>query len=257
MNPEARAVDETTAGRPAPRVVRFASPEALAEAVAGQLLERLLSRQQEGDVHLCLTGGRIANRMYEALADLVPTTNLDPARLHIWWGDERFVPVTDPDRNATQSFGILGRTITFAPGQTHPMPARDGQRDADEAAFAYARELGDTVFDVCLLGLGEDGHIASLFPGHPSFTQSTSATVIGVSEAPKPPPDLMSLTIPAINRSRAVWVLVSGEEKSDAVARALAGDVDLPSAAISGSEETFWFLDADAASQLPRYNCLL
>ena len=247
----------TASGPVPPRVVRFTTADELAEAVAGQLLDRLISRQSAGDVHLCLTGGRIANRMYEALANLAEGSGLDSGRLHLWWGDERFVPLTDPDRNATQSIGILARTIHFAPGQTHPMPARDGQRDAGEAAFAYAQDLGDTVFDVCLLGMGEDGHVASLFPGHPSFVQPTSAAVIGVADSPKPPAERMSLTVSAINRSRAVWMLVSGEAKSEAVARALGGDDSLPARAVGGTEETFWYLDAEAASLLPRYNCLL
>ena len=239
------------------RVIRFTNADELAEAVAAQLLARLIEVQQDGPVHLCLTGGRIANRMYEALATLAEDSALDPSLMHIWWGDERFVPLTDPDRNATQSFGILARTMTFTPGQTHPMPARDGKADAHEAAFAYARELGDTVFDVCLLGMGEDGHVASLFPNHPSFQNTMASAVIGVEDAPKPPPERMSLTMNAINRSRAVWMLVSGAGKAEALTRAMGGDPSLPASAVRGTEETLWFLDAEAASLLPRYNCLL
>ncbi|MGD8215042.1 6-phosphogluconolactonase [Aestuariimicrobium sp. Y1814] len=240
-----------------PRVLRYSSSDELADAVASLLLTRLVELQAKGEVHVCLTGGRIANRMYESLASLAEGSELDPSKLHLWWGDERFVPLTDPDRNASQSFGILARTISLRPGQTHAMPATDGRADSDEAAFSYARELGDTVFDVCLLGMGEDGHVASLFPNHPSFTQPTSAMVIGVSDSPKPPSERVSLTIPAINRSRAVWVLVSGEAKAEAVQRTIGGDPSLPATAVQGREETFFFLDQAAASLLPRYNCQL
>ncbi|MGA4508580.1 6-phosphogluconolactonase [Propionibacteriaceae bacterium G1746] len=240
-----------------PRVLRYANADELAEAVAMQLLDRLVTQQASGAVHLCLTGGRIANRMYETLATLAANSELDSSRLHVWWGDERFVALTDPDRNASQSIGILARTITLNPGQTHAMPAKDGSADPDEAAFSYARELGDTVFDVCLLGMGEDGHVASLFPDHPSFTQPTSASVIGVTDSPKPPPERMSLTMSAINRSKAVWVLVSGEPKAESAARAIQGDPALPASAVQGQQETLFFLDQAAAGQLPRYNCAL
>ena len=240
-----------------PRVLRYSTADELADAVANQLLSRLIELQAKGPVHLCLTGGRIANRMYESLAALAEGSELDPSQLHLWWGDERFVPLTDPDRNASQSFGILARTISLRPGQTHAMPANDGPADSSEAAFSYARELGDTVFDICLLGMGEDGHVASLFPNHPSFTEPTSATVIGVTDSPKPPPERVSLTMSAINRSREVWVLVSGAGKAEAVERTIAGDKSLPAASVQGREETFFFLDQAAASLLPRYNCLL
>ena len=246
-----------TARSQGPRVLRYSSSDELADAVASQLLTRLIGLQATGEVNLCLTGGRIANRMYESLAALAEGSDLDPSKLHIWWGDERFVSLSDPDRNASQSFGILARTISLRPGQTHAMPAKDGRADSDEAAFSYAQELGDTVFDVCLLGMGEDGHVASLFPKHPSFTQSTSATVIGVTDSPKPPAERVSLTMQAINRSRAVWVMVGGEGKAEAVKRTIGGDETLPSTAVQGREETFFFLDQAAASLLPRYNCLL
>ncbi len=239
------------------RVLRFHSPEELAEGAARQLLARLVEVQRSrGEANLCLTGGRVANSIYQSFAGQVEGSELDPSQLHLWWGDDHYVGLTDPDRNAIQSLSILARTLHLSRAQTHPMPGSDAHADADEAAFSYARELGDTLFDVCLLGMGEDGHVASIFPEHPSM-DPTTATVIGVSDAPKPPSDRISLTLNAINRSRSVWLLVTGEAKAESVARALGGDWFLPAARVKGTVETLWFLDAAAASLLPRFNCLL
>lgn len=239
------------------RVIRYADAEDLAEGAAEQLLARLIAVQQVKDhAQLCLTGGRIANRIYAHLAELAVGSALDPDRLDLWWGDERFVGLTDPDRNALQSLSILARTLKIPPSQIHPMPGKDGKADPDEAAYSYAQDLGDVVFDVCLLGVGEDGHVASIFPDHPSMDPS-SATVIGVTDSPKPPSERISLTMKAINRSVAVWLLVSGAEKADAVAKSLAGDWFLPAARVHGTDETLWFVDQAAASSVPRFNCLL
>lgn len=239
------------------RVMRYANPDELADAAAQQLLSRLgATIEDRGEADLCLTGGRIANRMYERLAAMAAEQDFDASTLNLWWGDERFVGLTDPERNAGQSFALLAGSMSLSPARIHPMPPRDGHADPSAAAFDYARELGSTIFDVCLLGIGEDGHVASLFPNHPS-SAPTSATVIGVTDSPKPPSERVSLTLNAINRSRSVWLMASGEGKAEAVAAALNGDLDLPAANVHGTEETLWFLDAEAAGQLPTYNCML
>lgn len=177
--------------------------------------------------------GRIANRVYGSLAALVPNSALDPTRLELWWGDERFLPTDDPDRNAGPTLGILAGSSPD--GKPHPSDARR-RRVLDNAASAatYAKELGDTAFDICLLGMGPDGHVASIFPDHPSFEHSTQ-TVIGVNDAPKPPAQRISLTVEALNRSREVWYLVSGADKAPAVARALEGDPTIPGGVVRGA----------------------
>ena len=124
--------------------------------------------------------------------------------------------------------------------------------DLDAAAESYAAELGQTVFDICLLGMGPDGHVASLFPGHPDAGKSGS--VIAVRDSPKPPPERISLTLDVINASREVWFCVSGEDKAEALAQALSdapADDPLPAAKASGTEQTVWLIDRAAASQLP------
>lgn len=144
------------------------------------------------------------------------------------------------------------------------MPASDSPDGGtpEAAAAAYAAELarharpGDTAavprFDVLLLGMGPDGHIASLFPGHPGL-QSVDLTVIGVRGSPKPPPERVSLTFDAIRSAAEVWLVVAGADKAPAVSMALgaAGELQVPAAGVYGSRRTLWLLDRGAASQLP------
>lgn len=237
------------------RVLRYLDDVDLARQAAARLLDVLLECQADGRVaQLCLTGGRIAAEVYQSLADFMSGSELDPGRLELWWGDERFVPTDDPLRNAGPTLAALAGRIALDPARTHPMPAADGVVDADASAATYAKELGDTHFDICLLGVGPDGHVASIFPGHPSADQVTGS-VIGVSESPKPPAERISLTLPRLSRSTRVWFLVSGADKAHAVAQSLAGDQSLPAARVHGEAETLWLVDRAAASLLPHFEC--
>lgn len=232
-------------------VVVCADGDGVADTVARKLLVRIehLQSDPERVVQLCLTGGRIANRVYRELTDGQVTSRVDWRRVEFWWGDERYVPTDDPDRNAGQTLSILASRIPLDPAKVHPMPASDGSADLAQAALEYASELGETVFDICLLGVGPDGHVASLFPGHPSFEKQTGR-VIGVEDSPKPPPERITLTMPVITASDEVWLIVSGAEKADAVARALDGDESLPATMAKGAERTVWCIDEEAASAL-------
>ena len=234
---------------------RFADADELARGAADRLLKALIALQKDGGIaQLCLTGGRIANLVYTRLGALVEDSALDPKRLELWWGDERFIPTEDPDRNAGPTLAVMAGQFPLDPARTHPMPAADGVADNAASAATYGKELDDTVFDICLLGLGEDGHVASVFPEHASF-DNTSHTVIAVNDAPKAPAQRISLSIPAINRSRQVWFLVSGEEKAPALARAIAGDRSIPAGVARGTENTLWLVDAAAASGMEYYHC--
>lgn len=238
-----------------PSIHRSLDAAALTDIVAGALLARLIELQAEGRVaQLCLTGGRIANSTYERLAEIMGGSTLDPERLELWWGDERFLPTGDPDRNAGPTLAVLAGHFPLIASRTHPMPSADGVLDNAASAATYAKELGDTVFDICLLGMGPDGHVGGIFPGHPSFEPSDQR-VIGVNDAPKPPAQRISLTVDAFNSSQEVWFLVSGEDKAPAVARAVAGDRSLPAGAIHGRTTTKWWLDQESASRLPYHQC--
>lgn len=240
-----------------PEIHRYLNADDLADGAAERLLDALVGLQVGGRVaQLCLTGGRIAVRCYTQLGELVEGSQLDPGLMELWWGDERFVPTDDPIRNAGPTLAVLAGKFPLDPARTHPMPAADGVVDADASAATYAKELGDTAFDICLLGMGVDGHVASIFPGHPSFA-ATEPTVIGVLESPKEPAERISLTIPALCRSTEVWFLVSGADKADAVARAINGDTTIPASMVKGRERTRWLLDREAAAKLPYFECCL
>ncbi|WP_426244388.1 6-phosphogluconolactonase [Nocardioides sp. LHG3406-4] len=238
-----------------PEVVVHDDAGTLAGDVASRLLEVLELAQADGRVpQIGLTGGSIADAVHREVARRAVDSSVDWTRVVLWWGDERFVPAGSSERNATGARQALLDGLPLDPAHVHEMPAADGGLDLDGAAAAYADDLrthGSGAFDVLMLGVGPDGHCASLFPGHPALDVDDQVAV-GVRESPKPPPERISLTFAALNRSRAVWFVVSGEEKAAAVASALSGaDVhQTPAAGVQGQDETLWLLDADAASQL-------
>jgi 6-phosphogluconolactonase len=235
-----------------PEILLHTGADEVAEALAARLMARLTEIQRDFRTpQIALTGGRIATRAYQRLADEGPNSAVDWSRVEFWWGDERFVPADDADRNAKQALDLLAAPLALNPDRIHEMPASDGNLDLDAAAEAYARELDDVVFDICLLGMGPDGHVASIFPEHPSSYEA--GTVIAVRASPKPPPERISLTLPVINNSHEVWFVVSGANKAAAAKMALlgAGPVQVPAGGVSGVERTLWLLDKDAAAELP------
>ncbi len=245
----------------APDVHVLSDSEALASDVARRLVERLAAVQAEGRVPaLGLTGGTIAERLYEQTARLHEAgadAALDWSRIDFWWGDERYVPAGDDQRNAGQARAALLDLVPVDPARVHEMPPSDGPYgNVEEAAAAYSDEVrrdGSGGFDVLLLGLGENGHIASLMPGHPQLDVHDRIAV-AVTDSPKPPPVRISLTFDALNRSREVWFIVSGDGKAEPAARALGGaDLhEVPAAGVHAEQHTRWFLDAAAAALLPR-----
>ncbi|MGA8211637.1 MAG: 6-phosphogluconolactonase [Nocardioidaceae bacterium] len=244
-----------------PEILTHPHAEALSAAVAGRLVAHLAAAQAAGRVPtIALTGGTVAVTIHEAL--VTATAGSDPtvdwSRVEVLWGDERFVPAADDDRNAKQAQVLLAH-VDVDPARVHEMPASDGpETDVDAAAASYAevvRRVAPDGLDVLMLGVGPDGHVASLFPGFPQLDVDDREAV-GVTDSPKPPPERVSLTLPVLNRAREVWFVVAGEGKSAAVAAALGAhggpaDVhDIPAAGVSGRERTLWFLDEGAASRL-------
>jgi 6-phosphogluconolactonase len=241
--------------RPDPRVERFADSDAVAEEVARRLLDVLSVFQANGhDPHIGLTGGTIADVLHRRLAELSPDSNVDWSRVHVWWGDERFVAADSDDRNALQARRALLDHVDVDPALVHEMPSTDDARDAEAGAAAYSatvRASGDDELDVLMLGIGPDGHCASLFPHHPALHVEDQVATY-VLDSPKPPPERITLTFEALNRSKAVWFLATGEGKADAVAAALSpGEVrDTPARGVRGSAETIFFVDEAAAARL-------
>ncbi|SCK23038.1 6-phosphogluconolactonase [Streptomyces sp. WMMB 322] len=257
---------------PAARVHVHRDKDEMARAAAERLVARVAGAQSaRGSASVVLTGGRNGNGLLAALAAAPGRDSVDFSRLDVWWGDERFLPEGHPERNVTQAREALLDSVPLDPARVHPMAASDGAygSDVEAAAAAYESELaaaarpegpeaaaGVPSFDVLLLGVGPDTHVASLFPGHQGVRE-TERTVVGVHDSPKPPPLRISLTLPAIRAAREVWLLAAGEDKADAVARALAkADTDahesqVPAAGARGRDGTLWLLDEAAAAGLP------
>ncbi|MGW2348527.1 6-phosphogluconolactonase [Actinacidiphila glaucinigra] len=249
----------------APQVVVHRDKELMAQAAAARLITKIVDAQAaRGSASAVLTGGRNGNALLAALAASPARDAVDWARLDLWWGDERFLPSGDPERNETQAREALLDAVPVDPARVHAMPPSDGPlgNDADAAAEAYAQELLEAAgpedhgpvpsFDVLMLGVGPDTHVASLFPGHPGVRE-TERTVVGVHGSPKPPPTRISLTLPAIRAAREVWLLAAGEDKAGAVAIALSGpgEIQAPAAGAHGRARTLWLLDRTAAAKLP------
>ncbi|MEI5676350.1 MULTISPECIES: 6-phosphogluconolactonase [Nocardioides] len=243
-----------------PRIEVHPDAADLATAVAGELLSRLADAQDAGRVpHVGLTGGSIAEAIHREIARLSPGSEVDWTRVVVWWGDERFVAPDSADRNAVDARAAFLDALGVPAEHVHEMPSTADAPDVDAAAASYAAELrehGAGQFEVLMLGMGPDGHVASLFPGHPAL-DVTGQVAVGVTGSPKPPPERVTLTFDALNRSASVWFLVSGEGKAEAVARAHAGTADapvdphdVPAAGVTGQEETIWFLDRASASLL-------
>lgn len=236
--------------------------ELLAKAAAARLVVRLVDAQAaRGSACLVLTGGRVAAAVYREVLQSPACDAVDWSRVDMWWGDERFLPSGHPDRNETQARAALVDRLPLDPERVHPMPSSDGPDgdDPEAAADRYARLMAEAArpgtartphLDLMLLGVGEDGHVASIFPEHPAAYDNRP--VVAVRGSPKPPPVRITLTLPVINSAEEVWLMASGPEKAGAVGMALtgAGPVQLPAAGVRGVERTLWLLDRASASEV-------
>lgn len=216
------------------------SPAIVAEALASILDAAAAAR---GRATLAIPGGRSPGPVLTALAGLVDGF-LRP-RLHLLWLDERAVPVGHPDRNDLPTLEAW-RAGGGLPAHVHPMPAE--QPDLAAAAAAYARTLAEATagagLDACLVGIGEDGHLASLFPRHPGLRELSD--VFAVVDSPKPPPRRLTVSLPVLHRAGALAVLALGAAKGAVAKRARTGpDPDLPVSLLPAAR-CVWYLD-DAA----------
>jgi 6-phosphogluconolactonase len=265
LSPGDRIAAELADGdRPTPAVVVEPDADKLARVVAEALVARLAAAQAvHGTASVVLTGGGIGIAVLEHVAGLAaePVREVvDWSAVEIWWGDERYVPAASDDRNEKQARVALLDRVGVTDARVHAMPASDaGFASPEEAAADYAAELAELAgdgedlprFDVFLLGMGPEGHTASIFPDSPAATDQRA--VFAVRDCPKPPPTRISLGFSAINTAEEIWMIAAGEGKAEAVARALGGaePVDLPAAGVHGRRATRWLLDAAAASRLP------
>lgn len=245
-----------------PIVEVFPDGDALVDAAGARLVDTIRTAvAARGRALIVLTGGGNGIGLLRHLA--TQRRQVEWSQVHLFWGDERYVPEDDDERNDKQAREALLDHIDIPSSNVHAMPARDGEFGTDLAAAALAYEQllaanaepGQPVpnFDVHLLGMGPEGHINSLFPDTPAVREATRM-VVAVDDSPKPPPQRITLTLPAIRRSREVWLMVSGVGKADAAAAAIGGaaPASVPAAGAVGLETTLWLLDQEAAGKLPR-----
>ena len=240
-------------------VFTYPDHDTLAAAIGARLVTAITDAQTaRGIAHISLTGGRGGTSALEATLADPGSSAIDWARADFWWSDERFLPAGDPERNETGARAALLDHIPALPEKIHYMP-RLGEEygdDVDAAAAGYAKELAKAfgedvpVFDVSLLGIGEDAHVASLFPGRDE--QFATAACVSVRDSPKPPPTRTTFNMATIQSSREVWLIASGAGKADAIKLATGGlsPKEAPAGAARGIDRSLVLCDQDAAAKI-------
>ena len=223
----------------APDLKIFSDAGELADAIVQLANLRIqLQLASKGVFHLSLTGGTLGMMVSEGL---VAKWNQEPGKyigLHLWWGDERFVSATSTERN---SFPVFHKLDENSPIHDHEVMPSDLNVDLEVAAKRYNADLFGIEMDLTMLGVGPDGHVASLFPGRWESNEGRNA--IAVSDSPKPPAQRVSFSMAKINSSHAVWMMASGEAKREAVAKIIARDESIPGTYVHGKDETLLFVD--------------
>jgi 6-phosphogluconolactonase len=219
----------------------YADSAELAEEVTVQILAAIeKGLKLKNQFHLVLTGGTLGVQISEAL---VKEFNADPegfAGLHIWWSDERFVAADSVERNAFP----FHRTVTNTQISIHEALASDIAKNIDEAVADYDLALENVDIDLNILGLGPDGHVASLFPGIADIDDHRK--VFAITDSPKPPAVRVSFTMSLINSAQEVWIVAAGESKADAVTKIIEGDLSIPASYVRGNSHTRLIVDTEA-----------
>ena len=233
-------------------VHRFADGAAVARNVAEQLIKSLSGLlESQPEVNLMLTGGTVGIASLAELAAHEDRDTVDFSRVNFWWGDERYVPSNHADRNALQARKALLSKLNLNESNVHEFPASDSGLSLDEAAIQFANTVDQLMpkFDIVLLGMGPDGHVASLFPSRES--PEPGQKIVAEHNSPKPPAQRLSFTYEALNSADQVWFVVAGADKQDAVAVAM-GDTpqDLPVGRVHGLVSTHWFIDSTAGTKV-------
>ena len=207
----------------------------------------------DGVARLVLTGGGAGIGLLERVRELEDAdSRIDWSRVHVFFGDERNVPVSHEDSNEGQARDALLSHVDIPEANIHGFGADGG--DMEDKARDYERTIAEVApegFDIHLLGMGHEGHINSLFP-HTDAVREAERLVIAVTDSPKPPAERLTLTLPAVRRAEQVWLLVSGGNKAEAAAQiiARANPEDWPAAGAAGTEDTILYLTDDAATAL-------
>jgi len=233
---------------------RAANGPEVAQLAAREIIETLEQvLVSKPVVNVALTGGTVGILTLAVLAEQPDLSRLDLSRVHFWWGDERYVDSTSSDRNANQARAAFFDKVVVSEDNIHEFPASEigdlstGKKIFEEALVKHFGH-GLPAFDLTILGMGPDGHIASLFPGHGEL--SIGEVVVAESNSPKPPAERLSLSFDVLNASAKIIFVVSGLDKSAAVTAVHTDeDCDLPAAKIQAQGETIWFIDQAAGQE--------
>jgi 6-phosphogluconolactonase len=231
-------------------VNRFKDGNSVARNVAEAFFEKMDEvLAVKAEAHVAITGGTVGIATLAEIAANPRSVDFDFNRIHFWWGDERFVPAADGDRNSLQAHNALFSKIKIDESQLHPFPSADNGLTLDVAAAEFAEyvEMLKPHFDLVFLGMGPDGHINSLFPG--KALPAPGVLIIAEPDSPKPPAQRLSFTYEAMNAADEIWFTVAGADKADAVSVAFGDDpTSLPVGRVHGLNRTVWFVDQTAGS---------
>ena len=221
-------------------LISFATADDLARTVAGKWLDEIETANRAGKSHcVALSGGRIARKFFAAVAEKARTRQVSFGHVHFFWADERCVPPDDPESNFHLAKELLFAPLKIADAQIHRIHGEDSPEAAATAAskeiskIAPLNEAGLPVLDLIFLGMGEDGHVASLFPGESNVLILDKAIYRAVNNSPKPPPNRVTLGCTTITAAKQVWVLVSGAGKEAALRESLGSKGRTPLARVA------------------------
>ncbi len=233
-------------------VLRFATADAVAIAAADAAVQRILQLQASQDrIDIAITGGTVGIKALACWANHSQRDAIDYNRLHFWWGDERFVERNSPDRNFNQAWEALLSQLNVPAENLHQFPAAGEGQDLDAAAATFEAHwlTENPTIEFGFMGMGPDGHIASLFPGKPNT--DASAAVIAEHDSPKPPPQRLSFSYEAIRSWNEIWFTIAGADKAAPTAVAFSGSPEeLPVGRIHGELADVWFIDDAAATDI-------
>lgn len=219
----------------------YADSEELADEITAQILLAIeAGLLANGEFHLVLTGGTLGVRISQGLCAAWNSAPEMYEGLHIWWSDERFVEIGSSERNAAPLHGALKNSKV----KVHEALAPDSPATIEEAVDHYREALAAVTIDLNILGVGPDGHVASIFPGVADLDDQRD--IFAITNSPKPPAARISFTMKFINQAREIWIVAAGESKADAVAKIIEGDLSIPASFVSGQVRTRLIVDQAA-----------
>ena len=235
-----------------PTIQQFTNADELAVSVAQDILDLIAHLHEKQDqVNIALTGGTVGTKTLLELAKHPSRDSIDYSRVNFWWGDERFLPRDDLNRNANQAKNALLDHLAIPSSNIHEFPSSGVGLDLDEAAVQFEKIIREKnpKFDLILLGVGPDGHVASLFPNRD--TLATGHQIIAEHNSPKPPAERLSFSYESLNSAVRIWFIVAGADKENAVTVGLGqASNSLPVGRVSGQMETVWYVDQACSRNL-------